>query len=147
MGYNICLKSDRTTGEELADLLYDRGIDGEFADEEGLLLIFSFNHNGQDFQLIRDTLANLVPILKEKAPKENFPKSYFSRNPVMKMLPKDDFFSKKEKLPLEQALGKVSSCCIKKVPPGSPILIPGEKITNWHLQRLSPNTVVEIVGE
>lgn len=33
----IYLKSDRVTGEELADLLYDRGIDGEFADEEGLV--------------------------------------------------------------------------------------------------------------
>ncbi|MEM7592084.1 MAG: DegT/DnrJ/EryC1/StrS family aminotransferase, partial [Cyanobacteria bacterium P01_A01_bin.83] len=143
----IYLKSDRVTGEELADLLYDRGIDGEFADESGLLLIFSFNHNQQDFQLITETLADLVPILKEKTLKETFPKSYFSRNPVMKILPKDAFFSKKEQLPLEQALGKISSCCIKKVPPGSPILIPGEEVTDWHLQRLSPDTVVEVVGE
>ncbi len=142
----IFLKSDRFTGEELADLLYDRGIDGEFADEEGLLLIFSFNHEGQDFQFISETLADIVTILREKAPKKAFPESYFSRNPTMKMLPKDAFFTKKEKLPLEQALGKISSCCIKKVPPGSPILIPGEEVTNWHLQRLSPDTVVEVVG-
>ena len=143
----IFLKSDRTTGEELADLLYDRGIDGEFADEQGLLLIFSFNHNQQDFQLITKTLADLVPILKEKTLKETFRKSYFSRKPVMKILPKDAFFSKREKLPIEQALGKISSCCIKKVPPGSPILIPGEEVTDWHLQRLSPDTVVQVVEE
>ena len=143
----IFLKSDRVPGEELADLLYDRGIDGEFADDEGLLLIFSFNHNRQDFQFIRETLAEIVPILREKAPKETFPESYFGRNPVIKMLPKDAFFSKKEQLPIEQALGKISSCCIKKVPPGSPILIPGEEVTNWHRQRLSPDTVVEVVGE
>lgn len=36
----IYLKSDRTTGSELGELLYARGMDGEFADEEGLLLIF-----------------------------------------------------------------------------------------------------------
>ncbi|MGB5711138.1 MAG: aminotransferase class I/II-fold pyridoxal phosphate-dependent enzyme [Waterburya sp.] len=143
----IFLKSDRATGEELADLLYDHGIDGEFADEEGLLLIFSFNHNKQDFQLIAKTLADLMPILKEKTPKETFPQSYFCRNPVIEMLPKDAFFSKKEQLPIGQALGKVSSCCIKKVPPGSPILIPGETVTNWHLQRLSPDTVVQVVGK
>lgn len=141
----IWLKSDRITGEELETLLYDRGIDGEFADEEGLLLIFSFNHNQQDFQLIRDILAEVVLILREKAAKETLHNNYFSRNPVMKMLPKDAFFTKKEKLPLEQALGRISSCCIKKVPPGSPILIPGEEITNWHLQRLSPDTVVEVM--
>lgn len=143
----IYLKSDRATGEELADLLYDRGIDGEFADEEGLLLIFSFNHNQQDFQLITKTLADLVPILKEKTLKETFPKSYFSRKPVMKILPKDAFFSKKEQLPIEQALGKVSSCWIKKVPPGSPILIPGEEVTDWHLQRLSPENIIQVVEE
>ena len=143
----IYLKSDRATGEVLADLLYDRGIDGEFADEEGLLLIFSFNHNQQDFQLIRDVLAKIVLILREKAPIETFPDSYFSRNPEIKMLPKDAFFSKKEKLPVKQALGRISSCCIKKVPPGSPILIPGEAVTNWHRQRLSPDLFVEVVKE
>ena len=143
----IYLKSDRATGEELAELLYERGIDGEFADEEGLLLIFSFHHERQDFQFIRETLAELVPILTEKAPKDTLPDSYFCRCPQMKTLPKDAFFSKKEKLPIGQAIGRISSCCIKKVPPGSPILIPGEEVTNWHLQRLSPDTVVEVVGE
>ena len=143
----IYLKSDRATGEELAELLYERGIDGEFADEEGLLLIFSFHHERQDFQFIRETLAELVPILTEKAPKDTLPDSYFCRHPQMRTLPKDAFFSQKEKLPLGQAIGRISSCCIKKVPPGSPILIPGEEVTNWHLQRLSPDTVVEVVGE
>ncbi|WP_424102192.1 DegT/DnrJ/EryC1/StrS family aminotransferase [Moorena producens] len=143
----IYLKSDRTTGQELAELLYERGIDGEFAGEEGLLLIFSFHHNQQDFQFMRETLAAIVPILKEKAPKETLPDSYFCRRPQMNTLPKDAFFSRKEKLPIGQALGKISSCCIKKVPPGSPILIPGEEVTQWHLQRLSPDTLVEVVRE
>ena len=143
----IYLKSDRATGEELAKLLYQRGIDGEFADEEGLLLIFSFNHNQQDFQFIRETITEIVPILSEKAPKNTLSDSYFCRCPQIQMLPKDAFFSQKEKLPIGQALGKISGCCIKKVPPGSPILIPGEEVTNWHLQRLSADTFVEVVGE
>ena len=143
----IYLKSDRVTGEQLAQLLYNCGIDGEFAEEEGLLLIFSFNHSHQDFQFIRETLAKVVPILREKSPKETLPDSYFCRRPQMMILPKDAFFSRKEKLPIGQALGKISSCCIKKVPPGSPILIPGEEVTNWHLQRLSSDTLVEVVGE
>jgi len=141
----IYLRSDRVTGEELAELLYTRGIDGEFADEEGLLLIFSFNHNQQDFQFIRGTLAEVVLILMEKVPKETLTDSYFCRHPQMRTLPKDAFFGQKEKIPLEQALGRISSCCIKKIPPGSPMLIPGEKITNWHLQHLSADTFVEVV--
>ncbi|NES72606.1 MAG: decarboxylase, partial [Okeania sp. SIO2D1] len=143
----IYLKIDRITGEELAEFLYEYGIDGEFAGEEGLLLIFSFHHNPQDFQFMRETLAKVVPILREKPIKQVLPDSYYCRNPVMKMLPKNAFFCRKQKLPIEKALGKISSCWIKKVPPGSPILISGEEITNWHLQRLSSDTVVEVVRE
>ncbi|MEO1558599.1 MAG: DegT/DnrJ/EryC1/StrS family aminotransferase [Cyanobacteria bacterium J06632_19] len=143
----IYLNSDRLTGTELAELLYQRGIDGEFADEEGFLLIFSFNHQPEDFQFIRETITEIVPILRRKAPKESLPQSYLCRHPQMKILPKDAFFSQKQQLPLNKAIGRISGCCIKKVPPGIPILVPGEEVTNWHLQRLSADTVVEVVGE
>ncbi|NES79536.1 MULTISPECIES: DegT/DnrJ/EryC1/StrS family aminotransferase [Okeania] len=140
----IYLKSDRLTGSELEELLYEQGIDGEFAGEEGLLLIFSFHHDRQDFQFMRETLAKVVPILMEKPIKQILPDCYYCRNPVMKMLPKDAFFCRKQKLPIEKALGKISSCWIKKVPPGSPILIPGEEVTNWHLKVLESNTMIDI---
>ena len=143
----IYLKSDRLTGEELEELLYECGVDGEFAGEEGLLLIFSFHHSQQDFQFIQETLAKVVAILREKPIKQIVPDSYFSRSPQMKTLPKDAFFCRKEQLPIGEAFGKISSCWIKKVPPGSPILIPGEEITQWHLDKLSVDTFIEIVKE
>ncbi|MBO3461934.1 aminotransferase class I/II-fold pyridoxal phosphate-dependent enzyme [Aetokthonos hydrillicola Thurmond2011] len=142
----IYLTSDRTTGEQLAELLYAHGIDGEFYSEEGLLLIFSFHHNQQDFQYIRETFAKVVSILREKEPRNIFPESYFCRQPQIKVLPKEAFFSRKQKLTLEQALGKISGCCIKKVPPGIPVLIPGEEITNWHLKILPSTTIVDIIS-
>ncbi|MDJ0519233.1 MAG: DegT/DnrJ/EryC1/StrS family aminotransferase [Trichodesmium sp. MO_231.B1] len=141
----IYLKSDRLTGSELAELLYEQGIDGEFAGEEGLLLIFSFHHDRKDFQFMRETLAKVVAILREKPIKEILPDTHFCRRPQMKILPKDAFFSRKEKLPIGEALGKISSCCIKKVPPGSPILIPGEEVTNWHLEVLESNTMIDLI--
>ena len=141
----IYLKSNRATGEELAELLYQRGIDGEFADEEGLLLIFSFNHKREDFQLFGETIAEIVPILAEKAPKETLANSNFCRHPQIKILPKDAFFSQKEKLPLNKSIGRISSCCIKKIPPGIPILIPGEEVTDWHIQHLPSDTVIEVI--
>ena len=143
----IYLKSNRVTGTELAELLYQQGIDGEFADEEGLLLIFSFNHKREDFEFIRESIAKIVPILRRKSPKESLPQSDLCRYPQMKILPKDAFFSQKQQLPLKQAIGRISGCCIKKVPPGIPILIPGEIITDWHLQRLSLKTFLEVVKE
>ena len=142
----IYLESNRVTGTELAELLYQRGIDGEFADEEGLLLIFSFNHKREDFQFIGETIAEIVPILTEIAAKKSLPKSDFCRHPQMKILPKDAFFSQKQQLPLNKAIGRISSCTIKKVPPGIPILVPGEEITNWHLARLNADTEIQVVN-
>lgn len=141
----IFLKSDRVLGTELADILFDLGLDGEFANEEGLLLLFSFNHSSEDFQFIQKSLAMAVPILETKTVQTPFPCNYFSRCPQMKVLPNQAFFSQKEKVPLNQALGRISGGCIKKIPPGSPILIPGEEVTAWHLNRLPPDTVVEVV--
>lgn len=141
----IYLKSDRATGEELAKLLYKYGIDGEFADEEGLLLIFSFHHNQQHFQFFRETLAKVVQILKEKALKDSLSNSHFCHYHQMKILPKNAFFCRKKKLPIEQALGKISGCCILKIPPGIPVLIPGGEITDWHLRNLASNTLVDTV--
>ena len=96
---------------------------------------------------MRETLAKVVAILREKPIKQIVPDSYFSRRPQMKTLPKDAFFCRKEQLPIGEAFGKISSCWIKKVPPGSPILIPGEEITQWHLDKLSVDTFTEIVKE
>ena len=143
--FKIYLQSDCATGEELAKLLYEEGIDGEFANEEGLLLIFSFRHISQDFQLVKESLAKLVPILKKKELRNVLPPNYFNRHPQIKIFPKDAFFSPKETLPIHQALGRISSCSILKVPPGIAVLIPGEEITTWHLQNLTSDHCVEVI--
>jgi arginine decarboxylase len=143
----IYLQSDRVTGEVLEELLYKRGIDGEYAEEEGILLIFSFNHDRQHFQHLSQIFADLVPLLREKPIQVSRGNIPLCRRPQMKMLPKNAFFSPKEKLALGDAIGKVSSCCIKKIPPGIPILIPGEIVTSWHLENLSADTSVIVVRE
>lgn len=143
----IFLKSDLVLGTELADILFDLGLDGEFANEEGVLLLFSFNHSQEDFKFIRECLTTAVNTLKDKTVQKPFPQDYFSRRPQMKTLPNQAFFTEKERLPLSQTIGRISGCCIKKVPPGSPLLIPGEEITDWHLNRLSPETTVEVIKE
>lgn len=141
----IYLQSDRVTGEVLKELLYERGIDGEYAEEEGVLLIFSFNHDRRQFQLLGQVFADLVPILTEKTVRASRGDLSRCRRPQMNMLPKNAFFALKETLSLAEAIGKISSCCIKKVPPGIPVLIPGEKITQWHLKNLPIDTSVSTV--
>jgi arginine/lysine/ornithine decarboxylase len=45
------------------------------------------------------------------------------------MLPRDAFFSRAEAVPIEQAYGRVSAEQITPYPPGIPVVVPGERIT------------------
>ncbi len=142
----VFLESDRSSGEEIGQLLYERGVDYEYADEKGVLLIFSYQHTEADFNYVGEVLADIHLVLLEKSERIQVDEGYLTREPLMRMLPKEAFFCQRETLPIEKAVGRISSSCIKKVPPGSPILIPGEEVTEWHLQKISANTFIEVVG-
>jgi arginine/lysine/ornithine decarboxylase len=49
-----------------------------------------------------------------------------------------------ETVPLNQALGRVAAQCLSPCPPGIPILIPGQKITEEVLELISDRTIVVI---
>ncbi|MBO1351995.1 MAG: aminotransferase class I/II-fold pyridoxal phosphate-dependent enzyme [Hormoscilla sp. GUM202] len=141
----LFLQSDRASGAEIEELLYSRGIDDEYADENGVLLIFSFQHTEADFEYVGRALKEIQEIISPKPKRREVEAGYYSREPVMRKLPRESFFTSKERWPLGEALGKISCRCLTKVPPGSPILIPGEEITDWHLQRVESDTVVEAI--
>lgn len=48
---------------------------------------------------------------------------------IMKLIPRDAFFASKRKVTVKESLGKVSGELICPYPPGIPVLIPGEVIT------------------
>ncbi len=50
--------------------------------------------------------------------------------------PRDAFFAQKDCLPIEKSVGYISAELICPYPPGIPVLIPGEIITEKHLQIL-----------
>ena len=142
----VFLQSDRSSAEEIGELLYQRGVDYEYADEKGVLLIFSYQHTEADFNYVGEVLADIHQVLSQKPEKIEVEEGYLTRKPAMQMLPKEAFFCRRETLPIEKALGRISSSCVKKVPPGSPILIPGEEVTEWHLQNISADTFIEVVA-
>jgi arginine/lysine/ornithine decarboxylase len=142
----VFLESDRSSGEEIGELLYERGVDYEYADLKSVLLIFSYQHTEADFNYVGQVLAESHQVLLQKPERIEVEEGYLTRTPKMRMLPKEAFFCQREKLPIEKALGRISSSCIKKVPPGSPILIPGEEVTEWHLQKISAKSMIEIVA-
>ncbi|NEU75385.1 hypothetical protein PI95_023215 [Hassallia byssoidea VB512170] len=141
------LYSDRATGDEIGDLIGEHGIDYEYSNQRGVLLIFSFQNTDNDFVYVTQVIEEIYQIIAGKEQRQVFDEHFLVRTPVIRCSPREAFFGKKKKLLLEQAKGMISCCCFKQVPPGIPILILGEEITDWHLQQLPPNTVLAVVKE
>ncbi|WP_375500139.1 aminotransferase class I/II-fold pyridoxal phosphate-dependent enzyme [uncultured Nostoc sp.] len=141
----LCLKSEHASGEEIGELLYEGGVDYEYANEKGVLLIFSFQHTEVDFDYVWQVLQQIYHILLQKPVRIKGEKSLSTRTPIMRVLPKEAFFAQREKLPLAQAKGRISCTCFKKVPPGIPILIPGEEITDWHQKNIASDIFIDVI--
>jgi arginine decarboxylase len=143
--FKFFLYSDRATGDEIGDLIVERDIDYEYSNQRGVLLIFSFQNIDEDFAYVAKVLEEIYQIIAGKEQRQVFDKNLLVRTPVIRCSPREAFFGKKKKLLLEQAKGMISCSCIKQVPPGIPILILGEEITDWHLQTIKPDTLVEVM--
>ncbi|GAX39791.1 Orn/Lys/Arg decarboxylase [Tolypothrix sp. NIES-4075] len=139
------LYSDRATGDEIGDLIIERGIDYEYSNQRGVLLIFSFQNTDNDFVYVTQVLEEIYQIIAGKEQRQVFDEDFLVRTPVIRCSPREAFFCNKKKLLLQQAKGMISCYCIKQVPPGIPILIPGEEITDWHLQKIKPDTLLEVM--
>lgn len=141
----LFLYSDRATGDEIGDLIGERGIDYEYLNQRGVLLIFSFQNTDHDFVYVTQVLEEIHQIIAGKEHREVFDERLLVRTPIILCSPREAFFSQKKKLLLQQAKGMISCSCIKQIPPGIPILIPGEEITDWHLQTIKPDSLVEVI--
>ena len=51
-------------------------------------------------------------------------------HPQVELSPRDAYFSEKELVPLEEAIGRLAGESILAYPPGIPIVAPGERITS-----------------
>lgn len=143
--FKFFLYSDRATGDEIGDLIIERGIDYEYANQRGILLIFSFQNTDNDFVYVTQVLEEIYQIIAAKEPRQVFDERLLVRTPIIRCSPREAFFSQKKQLFLQQAKGMISCISLKRIPPGIPILIPGEEITDWHLQTIKPDTLVEVM--
>ncbi|MBD2384758.1 aminotransferase class I/II-fold pyridoxal phosphate-dependent enzyme [Cylindrospermum sp. FACHB-282] len=145
--FKLFLYSDRISGDNLAKLLYESGVYFEYFDPRGVLLIFSFQNTDDDFVHVAKVLAEIYTTLATQAPRELFDEHILIRTPVMRCLPREAFFaSTRKEVYLQEAKGLVSCQNIKKIPPCVPVLIPGEEITDWHLQTIAPDTLVKVMS-
>jgi lysine decarboxylase len=59
--------------------------------------------------------------------------------PLLALTPRDAFYSETEDIPFEESAGRVTAEFVMVYPPGIPIFIPGEIITEENLTYITKN--------
>lgn len=142
----VFIKIDGLSGKRLESILeIDFSIEVESASDIGVLILCNLGNKRSDFKYLADCL--------EKIAKDNYMDICYLENrkhmpllePKIMMSLRDAYYSDKEVLPKEQAVGRISAEVIAECPPGISILLPGELITEEHLPYLNDYKTLEVV--
>ena len=142
----IFIKADGLSGKRLESILeIDFGIEIESASDEGILILSNIGNKRSDFEYLADCL--------HKIDEHHYKDIYYLENkrhmpmlvPIIKKSLRDAYFSEKEIIPKEEAVGRLSGEVVAECPPGISILLPGELITQEHLPYLTDYQNIEVL--
>ncbi|GAE28016.1 arginine decarboxylase [Halalkalibacter wakoensis JCM 9140] len=114
-------------------------IEVEMSDLYNILCIVTLGDTQEKMDQLVSALEQLV---SEKTPisKNNHRSSVYVPNiPTLALSPRDAFYAETEIVPLEESAGRIIAEFIMVYPPGIPILIPGEIITEENLSYIEEN--------
>ncbi len=144
----VFIKADGLSGKRLESILeIDFGIEVESASDIGILILCNIGNKRSDFEYLVDCLKRIDT--------HNYKDIYYLENkkhmpmltPDIKISLRDAYFSEKEIIPKEEAVGRISGEVVAECPPGITILLPGELITEAHLPYLTDYQVIEVLKQ
>lgn len=141
----IFIKADNLSGIQLETILeQDYNIEVEAASDRGILILSNIGNELSDFEYLAKCLKEIDEKNYTKFKKEN-KKHMPMLIPKIKMNLREAFYSEKEEVKKEDAIGRISAEVIAECPPGIAILLPGELITPEHLPYLEDYDILEVV--
>ncbi len=113
-------------------------IEVEMSDLYNILCIITFGDREKEIQLLISALQKLS---QEHYNNQSITKVpiYLPEIPVLSLLPRTAFYSEVERVPLKEAAGRTIAEFIMVYPPGIPILMPGEIITQENIRYIYEN--------
>ena len=118
------------TGIEAGDLFRKAGIAVELVDAQNVLFLVTYADVTSDYET---ALAKIDTVLKNmeanKRDRAMAPEAQDVPATTMAMPLREVFYGEKEALPLEESVGKICGEQVSFYPPGIPVLLPGEVIT------------------
>ena len=116
------------SGEEAARFLRGQKIQAELADARNVLFVVSMADTEREIERLFEALKALS---KEFADRGETSLLSLPTAPVLSsvLTPREAFFAATEPVPLLQAVGRVAAEEVTFYPPGVPVVVPGERIT------------------
>lgn len=121
------------TGSEIERLLREEfNIEVELSDLYNVLCIVSLGHRKEDLDQLVHAMETLAGRLYESGP--SHPDDTMIRvTPELVMPPREAFYAKVDVVPLEESADRIIAESIMVYPPGIPVLLPGERITQVNI--------------
>jgi lysine decarboxylase len=121
------------SGLQLEQALLKAGVPVELADRDMLVAVVSMLDDATTVdRFVTVVLAGLRDPAGPPRPAPSTPVAL----PPQRMSPREAFFSPHETVPRHRALGRVSAELVAPYPPGVPVLVPGEEVTDATLTLL-----------
>ena len=142
----VFIRADGLSGKRLESILeIEFGIEVESASDAGLLLLSNLGNTRKDMEYLVEKI--------KKIDKSNYSDICYLENrkhmpmltPIIKMSLREAFYSEKETIPKDLAVGRISAEVIAECPPGIAVLLPGELITEAHLPYLTDYDFIEVI--
>lgn len=118
------------SGFQMQTLFEDKGIYTEMADPNNVLLVLPLLKRNQEYPLkeISEAIADSLDVYKtvRRTLKYSY---YHPRISALEVHPRQFHKWSTRKVPLKEAVGKIAAQQITPYPPGIPIILPGERVT------------------
>lgn len=125
------------SGHDVAKSFRANGIEIEYETDECVVLIATPFNSISDFNKLKKAIGSLEISTKKfsKSSQLNFPKT------ISKLSIRESVFADSESIPLSKAFGRISSSSISTCPPGIPLIVPGEIISQEIIDFLKQKNI------
>jgi arginine/lysine/ornithine decarboxylase len=145
---HLLIAPQRGSAQSLYDFLIEQGIFAEAILGAGVLLLLGSGSESIDIIRLTDAIDEYVR--SDKAGPGQFgetvrPAPRFAEIEQV-LSPRQAFLMPSQVVPLEEAVGRIAVECIAPCPPGIPICVPGQKLTDNILESLTDTRNIRVVS-
>lgn len=130
------------SGIQAKRFLRERGIEAELADPHSVLFILT---PGDDEKTAKTLLRGLACLSRElRGRGAAVPVLHWPSLPPQRLIPREAFFAPGEELDIRSARGRIAATVLAVYPPGIPVLVPGEEITEEIIAYVEQALALEV---